>query len=114
MEYLDPLTSEDTFDKIVPVMSHVKTFLQGIGIVYMDWKRDNIGIGKKGYTLLDFDNSGIVDKEDMNVLDVTISWIVEPSGWSYSQAKRVCATPKEMDDWSFDYNLNNSLIKKLH
>jgi hypothetical protein len=32
-------------------------------------------------------------------------WKVEPGGWSYHQAKKVCNTPTEMDDWSFDFNL---------
>ena len=105
MEYLYPLEREDTLKQIVPVMETVKTFLQGIGVIYMDWKVDNIAKGKHGYTLLDFDCSGMVEKEDVHMLDTEIEWKVEPSGWSYEQAKRVCATPKEMDDWSFVYNL---------
>jgi len=103
MDYLYPLTDQDTFDLILPVLTQVKTFLQSIGIIYMDWKRDNVAKGRNGYTLIDFDHSGLVDKEDLNVLDFHIPWIVEPSGWSYAQAKRVCGTPKEMDEWSFDY-----------
>jgi hypothetical protein len=92
-------------------METVKTFLQGIGIIYMDWKVDNIAKGKHGYTLLDFDCSGMVEKEDVHLLDTEIEWKVEPSGWSYEQAKRICATPKEMDDWSFVYNLVQPSLK---
>lgn len=111
MEYLDPLESQDTLKKIVPVMETVKTFLQGIGVIYMDWKLDNIAKGKHGYTLIDFDCSGMVEKEDVHLLDTQIEWKVEPSGWSYEQSKRVCATPKEMDDWSFVYNLVQPSLK---
>lgn len=111
MEYLDPLESQDTLKKIIPVMETVKTFLQGIGVIYMDWKVDNIAKGKHGYTLIDFDCSGMVEKEDVHLLDTEIEWKVEPSGWSYEQAKRVCATPKEMDDWSFVYNLVQPSLK---
>ena len=111
MEYLDPLESQDTLKRIVPVMETVKTFLQGIGVIYMDWKLDNIAKGKHGYTLFDFDCSGMVEKDDVHLLDTEIEWKVEPSGWSYEQSKRVCATPKEMDDWSFVYNLVNPSLQ---
>jgi hypothetical protein len=43
-------------------MSNVKDFLQGLGIMYVDWKLDNIGkslIDGK-YKLFDFDASGLV------------------------------------------------------
>jgi hypothetical protein len=107
MEYLYPLESHDTLERILPVMEKVKTFLQGIGVIYMDWKLDNLVKGKNGYTLIDFDHSGIA------TMDCDYRWIVEPSGWSYDQAKRWCATPNEMDDWSFVYNLVKPSFPKL-
>jgi len=52
------------FDKkeAINAMKKVKTFLQSLGIIYMDWKIDNVGRGKDGnYKLFDFDGSGIID-----------------------------------------------------
>ena len=101
MELLEPLDTKDPLTDLIHVMTQVKTFLQSIGIMYMDWKIDNVVKSKRGYTLIDFDSSGIVEKE---------KWKVEPSGWSYREAKRKFTSPKEMDDWSFDYNL----VKMIH
>ena len=80
-------------------MIDVKDFLQQLGIMYIDWKYDNIAKGKDGnYKLFDFDSSGIVDKD---------KWIVKPPNyWSFRNAKENhCKTPKEIDDWSFRYNI---------
>jgi serine/threonine protein kinase len=96
MELLEPLDPKDPLTDLVSVMSDVKKFLHSIGIMYMDWKIDNVVKSKRGYTLIDFDNSGIVEKG---------KWKVEPSGWSYREAKTLYEDPKDMDDWSFDYNL---------
>jgi hypothetical protein len=101
MELLEPLEFNDPLEGILPVMSQVKDFLQGIGVLYMDWKLDNIVKGKHGYTLIDFDNSGILEHG---------VWKVEPTGWSYHHAKSLYLHPKDMDDWSFDYNL----VKIIH
>jgi hypothetical protein len=106
MEWLTPL-DKDSLADILPVMENVKSFLQGIGIYYVDWKLDNIAKGSRGYTLIDFDSSGISDG---------ISWTLEPTGWSYQEAKKTCATHKDIDDWAFDYNLvqpYQKLIRKM-
>ena len=103
MELLTPL-DKDSLTDILPVMERVKSFLQGIGIYYVDWKLDNLAKGSRGYTLIDFDSSGIADNDYGNGLN-PIVWTLEPTGWSYQEAKKTCATPKEIDDWSFDYNL---------
>jgi len=79
----------------------VKDFLQKLGIMYIDWKFDNIAKGKDGnYKLFDFDASGIVDLH-------TNRWKVKPPNyWSFASAKkRHCNKPKEIDDWSFRYNI---------
>ena len=85
MELLKPLDMKDPLTDLVSVMSQVKTFLQDMGIFYMDWKIDNVVKGKHGYTLIDFDNSGIAEKG---------IWKVEPSGWSYQEAKKNFTSPK--------------------
>lgn len=109
MDLLYPLDLQDSMEDIVETMKHVKTYLQGIGIMYMDWKLDNIAKGCQGYMLVDFDCSGIVESDFSEIVASGTIWKVEPSGWSYQQAKRVCNTPKEMDDWSFDFNLIQQL-----
>ena len=52
------------------------------------------------YKLFDFDASGLVDLNSQQ-------WILEPQHyWSYNEAlKNGCITPKEIDDWGFNYNI---------
>lgn len=108
MEVLDtPHSNPDFYDNfkdetpiIIEAMINVKYFLQQLGIMYIDWKYDNIAKGKDGnYKLFDFYSSGIVDDKDR--------WKVKPpKHWSFKNAKeKHCKTPKEIDDWSFRYNI---------
>jgi hypothetical protein len=96
-------------------MRNVKTFLQGLGIMYMDWKVDNIGRSKDGlYKLFDFDSSGLINLK-------TNEWLLEPlHSKTYNLAdinaykRRIGTadkpmTPKEMDDWSFEFNISDQL-----
>jgi len=90
-------------EEIIEPMKEVKNFLQNLGIMYIDWKIDNIGIDKNGiYKLFDFDASGLINVE-------TQKWIIEPiNSFSYKEAiKNGCKTPKEIDDWSFKFNILN-------
>ena len=109
MEELDsPHSNTEFYDNfkdetpiIINAMIEVKDFLQKLGIMYIDWKFDNIAKGKDGnYKLFDFDASGIVDLH-------TNRWKVKPPNyWSFGSAKkRHCKTPKDIDDWSFNYNI---------
>jgi len=87
--------------EIIKPMKDVKQFLQNLGIMYVDWKLDNIGLANDGnYKLFDFDCSGLIDLE-------TGKWILEPMHYySYNAAiKNGSNTPKEIDDWTFDYNI---------
>jgi hypothetical protein len=86
---------------LVSAASAAKHHLQDLGIFYMDWKTDNLGLTNGTYKLFDFDGSGIYYTD----------WIVEPRPyWSYRQAKEKGLThPKEMDDYAFELNLG---IKK--
>lgn len=96
MEELDVETKLNP-EKVKETMEKVKDFLQSLGIMYIDWKIDNIGISKDGtYKLFDFDVSGLVDLK-------TNDWIIKPlEYWSYNTAiENGYTTPKDIDDYSF-------------
>jgi serine/threonine protein kinase len=87
----------DTKDpKIKEQMRAAKNHLQSIGIMYMDWKYDNIGVDICGtYKLLDFNMSGMwVDKR----------WVVKPEeGWNYNIAVNAGITyPIAIDSYAFE------------
>ena len=97
---LEP-TSYDDLIEIQQVMEKVKDHLQGLGIMYVDWKFDNLAKSEDGtYKLFDFDASGLIDL-------LSKEWILEPQHyWNYNEAfKNGCITPKEIDDWGFNYNI---------
>jgi len=102
MEELD--TNDININKVKQIMRSVKDFLQSLGIMYIDWKFDNIGRGKDGaYKLFDFDASGIINLNNNE-------WVVKPAPfWSYRNAiKNGFTEPKEIDDWAFEHNILNS------
>ena len=103
-----PMTNEEIIE-IQQTMSKVKDFLQGLGIMYVDWKYDNLGKSLNGaYKLFDFDASGLIDLTSKE-------WILKPQHyWSYNEAiKNGALTPKEIDDWSFNYNMITEVNKTL-
>jgi serine/threonine protein kinase len=80
-------------------MADVKTFLQGLGIMYIDWKPDNIGISANGeLKLFDFDVSGLIDT-------VTGAWVLKPPKfWSYNKAVcNGCVAPVDIDNYAFTH-----------
>jgi serine/threonine protein kinase len=90
-------TYDIVFDEVIDIMREVKSFLHGLGIMYIDWKIDNIGKGKDGnYKLFDFDASGIVNKDN--------TWRIEPADFfTYKKAKKAgISDPKEVDDFAFE------------
>jgi hypothetical protein len=94
-------SSYEKLIEIQEVMSKVKDFLQALGIMYIDWKFDNLAKSVDGtYKLFDFDASGLIDLK-------TNDWILKPQPyWSYRKAiENSCITPKEIDDWSFNFNI---------
>lgn len=107
MEELKPLDTEDlsiNMNKIIESMNRARVFLQSLGIMYIDWKLDNIGKNKDDiYKLFDFDASGLIDLN-------TNEWIIEPMNFfSYRNSKeRNCKIPQEIDNWCFEYNLMNN------
>ena len=98
----NPVLTREDLNEIIEIMTKVKTFLQALGIVYVDWKFDNMGKSVDGkYKLFDFDASGLIDL-------TTQQWKLKanPIYWSYNEAiKNGAQTPKEIDDWSFSYNI---------
>ena len=103
-----PMTNEEIIE-IQQTMSKVKDFLQSLGIMYVDWKYDNLGKSLDGaYKLFDFDASGLIDLTSKE-------WILKPQHyWSYNEAiKNGALTPKEIDDWSFNYNMITEVNKTL-
>ena len=101
-----PLSYEEIIE-IQQTMRKVKDYLQSLGIMYIDWKYDNLGKSLDGnYKLFDFDASGLIDLNSQE-------WILKPQHyWSYNEAlKNGAKTPKEIDDWSFNYNMIEEALK---
>jgi hypothetical protein len=100
MEELD-ISNKLNKKELIDTMRKTKDFLQSLGIMYIDWKPDNIGISKDGtYKLFDFDVSGLIDLK-------TNEWIVKPlEYWNYNKAiDNGFKTPKQIDDFSFEYGI---------
>ena len=98
MELLHTDISIEDTNKIKNIMMEVKTYLQNLGIMYIDWKLDNIGISENGQIkLFNFDVSGLIDIE-------TKKWIIEPPRyWSYNKAiQNGMVTPTYIDNYAFD------------
>ena len=98
MELLNTDMSRANMSSVKNVMMEVKTYLQNLGIIYIDWKLDNIGIGEnQQIRLFDFDGSGLIDIE-------TKEWIRRaPLYWSYREAiKNGMKTPSDIDNCAFD------------
>jgi serine/threonine protein kinase len=121
MEQLNtPHSNPDFYDNfkdetpiIIEAMIEVKDFLQKLGIMYIDWKFDNIAKGDDGkYKLFDFDASGIVELPENDRRELVEGWkVTPPNYWSFIHAKKNnCKTPKQIDDWCFRYNI----LKETH
>lgn len=105
IEMLTPFICKKDYDKQTLISSALETkkHMQKLGIMYIDWKPDNMGVGADGkYKLFDFDFSGITTSN-------RIKWLIHPRfySWSYTQAfLNGIKDPKEVDDFAFDINLN--------
>jgi len=98
MELLDTDMDDESMSNIKNVMMELKTYLQNLGIMYIDWKLDNIGISKdKQFKLFDFDASGLIYIE-------TGEWKRRPAmWWSHERAiENGMETPVNIDDFAFD------------
>lgn len=95
------LTELDTHE-IVDLMRKVKSQLQTVGYIYIDWKLDNIGISSEDeeYKLFDFDCSGFIDTQ-------TKEWLIEPMRMNFRHKKLIedksrVYRPIEIDDICFE------------
>jgi serine/threonine protein kinase len=101
MELLNTDLMKVSMSKLQKDMMEVKTFLQGLGIMYIDWKLDNIGISDDGeLKLFDFDVSGLINTE-------TNEWKIKPPEfWAYNDAvEHGMKTPIEIDNYAFKEGL---------
>jgi serine/threonine protein kinase len=97
-------------EAVVKAMTEAKKHLQSLGIMYIDWKYDNLGLGADGqYKLFDFDASGIT-KADKK------TWASKPMPyWTYRQAlANGIQDPIQIDDFAFDINFINTNYKPLN
>jgi len=97
-------------DATISAANLAKDHLQSLGIMYIDWKFDNLGVGTDGkYKLYDFDASGITTADTKN-------WLIRPSSyWSYTQALAHGLTdPKQIDDFAFEINFTRKNYKPLN
>jgi hypothetical protein len=101
MELLDSYDNDGNLSGLKDIqdsMYKAKTYLQSLGIMYIDWKLDNTGIGKDGSRkLFDFDASGIIDLN-------TQKWINKPPEYvSYINSKnKGLENPYDIDNFSFE------------
>ena len=99
MELLNTNINMADIYKIIKVMMDVKIHLHKLGIMYIDWKLDNIGIDCNGqYKLFDFNVSGLSNVE-------TNEWIIEPPKyWSYNKSvKNGMKNPIDIDNYAFGH-----------
>lgn len=102
MEVLDDSIRQCKMVEVKLIMQECKQYLQELGIIYVDWKLDNIGISSEDhqYKLFDFDGSGIINKS-------TFEWIKKPNTSFFSYRKAIendMKTPVEIDNFSFNMN----------
>jgi serine/threonine protein kinase len=104
MELLNTNMNNVDMSKVKNAMIEVKTYLQNLGIMYIDWKLDNIGISEDGqFRLFDFNGLGLIDIK-------TNRWIIKPPKywWSYKNAIQHGMTkPVDIDNYAFDREFNN-------
>jgi serine/threonine protein kinase len=99
MELLNTNINMADIDEIIKVMKDVQIHLHKLGIMYIDWKLDNIGIDcNMQYKLFDFNVSGLINIE-------TNEWIIEPPKyWYYNKAvKNGMKNPIDIDNYAFGH-----------
>lgn len=97
MELLDTNLEKKDIHKIRKQMKCVKTFLQNLGIMYIDWKIDNMGLDNDGkLKLFDFDASGKINL-------ITKEWEIKPPlYYNYTNALSFgIKLPLDIDNFSY-------------
>lgn len=105
MELLNINLDSIEISKIKEVMRGVKDYLQSLGIMYIDWKLDNIGINNdSNLKLFDFDVSGMIDTNNGE----WITKMAPPKYYSFNEAvKAGMITPIEIDNYAFELGFNS-------
>jgi len=103
MELLD-VYEKNSKSVLIDTANTIKNYLQSIGIIYIDWKKDHFGRDiKNNIKIFDFDSSGIIDLN-------TNEWIIEPSindCWSYKYGiDNGLKNPFDIDNFSFHFNFS--------
>ena len=93
------LPNDDNYvnENLIQTMSKVKDFLQSIGVIYIDWKPDNTGIGDDGeFKLFDFNASGLWNLQSQ-------TWIVKPPPYAFWRMATQAGNknPIEIDNYCF-------------
>lgn len=98
MELLNTDIHEKNMSDVKDAMNEVKSYLQNLGVMYIDWKLDNVGVSVKDghYKLFDFDVSGLINIK-------TKKWKIKPPIYAaYRKANANGAKlPEEIDDSAF-------------
>jgi serine/threonine protein kinase len=96
----DIQVNKEIIQTLIDSMINAKEELQSRGIIYIDWKLDNIGIDANGvYKIFDFDSSGLV-----NINSKEKEWIKPPPHrWLYQKAcKNGLYSPIDIDNECFN------------
>ena len=111
MEVLDTelkIVNEPQAMKLIADMVNARNYLLSLGIVYIDWKLDNIGWSNenKTFKLFDFDVSGTYNIQ-------TLKWINEPPKYfAYNEAITNNITdPIGIDSFNFNKMVDELLLK---
>lgn len=111
MEVLDTqlkISNESDAIRLITDMVNARNYLLSIGIVYIDWKLDNIGWSEedKAFKLFDFDVSGTFNTK-------TCQWINEPPKYfAYNAAiTNNIIDPVGIDSFNFNQMVDELLLK---
>jgi len=100
--------TEEQINKIIHDMKNAKNELQNNGIIYIDWKTDNLGYSEedKVYKVFDFDSSGIISSQHKE-------WMKQPPHrWLYKKAfEKGLTLPLDIDNECFNIFCNE--LKQL-
>lgn len=97
MELLKTKLTMSKIKPFIPALRALKNYLHSLGIVYLDWKLDNLGVSNEGVVkIFDFDMSSMFVKDRF-----TDGPSIKGFRWRAAEAAGL-KTPIEIDDWIFN------------
>lgn len=97
MELLKTGLRLSKINPFITALRDAKDFLHSLGIVYLDWKLDNLGVSSEGVVkIFDFDMSSMFVKDRFTEGPGTKGFF-----WRAAEAAGL-KTPIEIDDWIFN------------